>query len=57
MGRSRCRLALRFGEVAWTTPADRTTDYVFDRRRMLSFDGNTVPYLPYALRPDPVHLP
>ncbi|MGL5290304.1 MAG: arginine--tRNA ligase, partial [Vibrionaceae bacterium] len=26
----------------------RTTDYVFDRDLMLSFDGNTAPYLQYA---------
>jgi arginyl-tRNA synthetase len=27
---------------------DRTRDYVFDWQRMLSFDGNTAPYLQYA---------
>jgi arginyl-tRNA synthetase len=27
---------------------DRTKDYVFDFDRMLSFDGNTAPYLQYA---------
>jgi arginyl-tRNA synthetase len=27
---------------------DRTKDYVFDWERMLSFDGNTAPYLQYA---------
>jgi arginyl-tRNA synthetase len=27
---------------------DRTKDYVFDFARMLSFDGNTAPYLQYA---------
>jgi arginyl-tRNA synthetase len=27
---------------------DRTKDYVFDYTRMLSFDGNTAPYLQYA---------
>jgi arginyl-tRNA synthetase len=27
---------------------DRTRDYVFDWERMLSFDGNTAPYLQYA---------
>ncbi len=27
---------------------DRTKDYAFDLRRMLSFDGNTAPYLQYA---------
>jgi arginyl-tRNA synthetase len=27
---------------------DRTRDYVFDWKRMLSFDGNTAPYLQYA---------
>jgi arginyl-tRNA synthetase len=27
---------------------DRTKDYVFDYDRMLSFDGNTAPYLQYA---------
>src|SRR5450755_465951 len=27
---------------------DRTKDYVFDFNRMLSFDGNTAPYLQYA---------
>jgi arginyl-tRNA synthetase len=27
---------------------DRTRDYVFDYERMLSFDGNTAPYLQYA---------
>ncbi|HEX5543205.1 MAG TPA: arginine--tRNA ligase [Micromonospora sp.] len=27
---------------------DRTRDYIFDWQRMLSFDGNTAPYLQYA---------
>jgi len=27
---------------------DRNKDYVFDYKRMLSFDGNTAPYLQYA---------
>lgn len=45
-------------EVAWAVgigavkyadlSTDRTKDYVFDFDRMLSFDGNTAPYLQYA---------
>ena len=27
---------------------NRTSDYVFDWDQMLSFDGNTAPYLQYA---------
>jgi arginyl-tRNA synthetase len=45
-------------EIAWAVgigavkyadlSTDRTKDYVFDFDRMLSFDGNTAPYLQYA---------
>ena len=29
-------------------PKNRTTDYIFDWDNMLTFDGNTAPYLQYA---------
>ena len=37
--------ALKYVDLA----SNRTQDYVFDWDRMLSFDGNTAPYLLYAL--------
>jgi arginyl-tRNA synthetase len=36
--------ALKYADLS----TDRTRDYVFDWDRMLSFDGNTAPYLQYA---------
>ena len=36
---------------------DRVKDYVFDLDRMVSFDGNTGPYLPVRARPDLLDLP
>ncbi len=36
--------ALKFADLS----TDRVRDYVFDWDRMLSFDGNTAPYLQYA---------
>jgi arginyl-tRNA synthetase len=36
--------ALKYAELS----TDRIKDYVFDWERMLSFDGNTAPYLQYA---------
>ena len=36
--------ALKYAELS----SDRIRDYVFDWDRMLSFDGNTAPYLQYA---------
>jgi arginyl-tRNA synthetase len=36
--------ALKYADLS----SDRTRDYVFDWQRMLSFDGNTAPYLQYA---------
>ena len=36
--------ALKYAELS----SDRIKDYVFDWERMLSFDGNTAPYLQYA---------
>ncbi|MGI9645560.1 MAG: arginine--tRNA ligase [Ilumatobacteraceae bacterium] len=36
--------AIKYSELS----TDRTKDYVFDWDRMLSFDGNTAPYLQYA---------
>jgi arginyl-tRNA synthetase len=36
--------AIKYADLA----TDRTRDYVFDFDRMLSFDGNTAPYLQYA---------
>ena len=36
--------ALKYADLS----TDRVTDYVFDWDRMLSFDGNTAPYLQYA---------
>ncbi len=41
--------ALGIGAVKYADlSSDRTRDYVFDWDRMLSFDGNTAPYLQYA---------
>lgn len=36
--------AIKYSDLA----ADRVKDYIFDWDRMLSFDGNTAPYLQYA---------
>jgi len=36
--------ALKYADLS----TDRIRDYVFDWERMLSFDGNTAPYLQYA---------
>jgi arginyl-tRNA synthetase len=36
--------AIKYADLS----TDRTRDYVFDWERMLSFDGNTAPYLQYA---------
>jgi arginyl-tRNA synthetase len=36
--------AVKFADLS----SDRIKDYVFDWDRMLSFDGNTAPYLQYA---------
>jgi arginyl-tRNA synthetase len=36
--------AIKYADLS----SDRTKDYVFDWQRMLSFDGNTGPYLQYA---------
>jgi arginyl-tRNA synthetase len=36
--------ALKYADLS----TDRIRDYVFDYDRMLSFDGNTAPYLQYA---------
>lgn len=36
--------AIKYADLS----TDRTRDYVFDWDRMLSFDGNTAPYLQYA---------
>src|SRR5690606_28648785 len=36
--------AIKYADLS----TDRTRDYVFDFDRMLSFDGNTAPYLQYA---------
>ncbi|MBU6315668.1 MAG: arginine--tRNA ligase, partial [Acidobacteria bacterium] len=36
--------SLKYAELS----SDRIKDYVFDWERMLSFDGNTAPYLQYA---------
>ena len=36
--------ALKYADLS----TDRVRDYVFDWDRMLSFDGNTAPYLQYA---------
>ena len=36
--------AIKYADLS----TDRTKDYVFDWERMLSFDGNTAPYLQYA---------
>jgi arginyl-tRNA synthetase len=41
--------AIGIGAVKYADlSTDRTKDYVFDLDRMLSFDGNTAPYLQYA---------
>jgi arginyl-tRNA synthetase len=41
--------AVGIGAVKYTDlSTDRTKDYTFDYDRMLSFDGNTAPYLQYA---------
>ncbi|MFS2292895.1 MAG: arginine--tRNA ligase [Actinomadura sp.] len=41
--------AVGIGAVKYSDlSTDRTKDYVFDYDRMLSFDGNTAPYLQYA---------
>jgi arginyl-tRNA synthetase len=44
IGRSVGIGALKYADLA----TDRVRDYVFDWDRMLSFDGNTAPYLQYA---------
>ena len=36
--------AVKFADLS----TERTKDYVFDWERMLSFDGNSAPYLQYA---------
>jgi arginyl-tRNA synthetase len=36
--------AIKYADLS----TDRTRDYLFDWERMLSFDGNTAPYLQYA---------
>ena len=36
--------ALKYADLS----TDRVRDYIFDWERMLSFDGNTAPYLQYA---------
>lgn len=36
--------AIKYADLS----TDRTKDYIFDYDRMLSFDGNTAPYLQYA---------
>src|SRR4029078_12308220 len=41
--------SVRVGAVKYADlSTDRVRDYVFDWDRMLSFDGNTAPYLQYA---------
>lgn len=46
---NRVAQAVGIGAVKYTDlSTDRTKDYVFDLHRMLSFDGNTAPYLQYA---------
>jgi arginyl-tRNA synthetase len=44
IGRSVGVGALKYADLS----TDRVRDYVFDWERMLSFDGNTAPYLQYA---------
>jgi arginyl-tRNA synthetase len=47
--RERIARAVGIGAVKYADLAsDRGKDYVFDWNRMLSFDGNTAPYLQYA---------
>jgi arginyl-tRNA synthetase len=47
--RSTVAQAVGIGAVKYADlSTDRTKDYVFDYDRMLSFDGNTAPYLQYA---------
>ena len=47
--RARVAQALGIGAVKYADlSTDRTRDYVFDYDRMLSFTGNTAPYLQYA---------
>lgn len=48
-GRAQVARAVGMGAVKYADlSTDRTKDYVFDFDRMLSFDGNTAPYLQYA---------
>ena len=44
--------ALKYADLS----TDRIRDYVFDWDRMLSFDGNTAPYLQYRARQDLLDL-
>jgi arginyl-tRNA synthetase len=47
--RARIAQAVAIGAIKYADLAnDRIKDYVFDWNRMLSFDGNTAPYLMYA---------
>jgi arginyl-tRNA synthetase len=47
--RAQVARAVGMGAVKYADlSTDRTKDYVFDFGRMLSFDGNTAPYLQYA---------
>jgi arginyl-tRNA synthetase len=47
--RAQVAQAVGIGAVKYADlSTDRTKDYVFDFDRMLSFDGNTAPYLQYA---------
>lgn len=47
--RARTARSVGIGAVKWSDlSSDRVKDYVFDWDRMLSFDGNTAPYLQYA---------
>jgi arginyl-tRNA synthetase len=48
-GRSEVARMIGIGAVKYADlSTDRIRDYVFDWERMLSFDGNTAPYLQYA---------
>jgi arginyl-tRNA synthetase len=48
-GRTRIAEAVGIGAIKYADLAsDRVKDYVFDWNRMLSFEGNTAPYLMYA---------
>jgi len=48
-GRAEVARAVGIGAVKYSDlSTDRTKDYVFSWDRMLSFDGNTAPYLQYA---------